>query len=322
VASEYRTGAEGALRCLSDVRLDDRSANQLDDSPGRFRLPYSSSGMPDTDLTDQTPDPRDLIRRAFFAARDSGKKADWYQMTAGVLKNRLLLLTSGAFDERDYSANSFTGFLRAFPDLVEVDAAFAPPRVVLKEFAPLRDVVAASRPAPRPRIRPDLWRAVVDFSSGIEYVWDSRTARARPKNEASGEDLPTIPTLTPGELRDWRRSFLENDASARQYANDPEVQAWLLENLSTSALPRALRGPWNKEMSRLLEQRLRDWFAGQKLEPPGDLVGIAPSETRLSSEDDDLRSIAIDVVSHMTADELRRLSFPAEAVLRALRRRV
>jgi hypothetical protein len=282
---------------------------------------YSSSGMGTGDPDAQAVEPRDLIRRAFFAARDSSKKADWYQMTAGVLKNRIRQLTAGSFDEADYSATSFTAFLRAFPDLVEVDAVARPPRVVLKEYAPAENVTAPVKPRRRPGIRPDLWQAVVDFSSGIQYVWDHHAGRARPRNEATAENLQIIPTVTRDELRDWRTKFVASNPLTREHAESPQVKTWIERGLGTSALPPTLRAPWNQEMSRLLEQKLRGWFAEMHLEPPADLVEQAPTEAKIASDLDDLRSIAIEVVTHMTADELRGLSFPSEAVLRALRRR-
>ena len=51
-----------------------------------------------------------LIVSAYERARSSGK-LDWNKMTMAVLKNRLLDLTQGAFDETTYGATSFTDFV-------------------------------------------------------------------------------------------------------------------------------------------------------------------------------------------------------------------
>lgn len=266
-------------------------------------------------------DPRELIRRAFFAARDGGKKPDWWEMTAGVLKNRLRQITGGTFDEADYGAHTFTAFLRAFPDLVEIDSLAKPPRVVLKEYAPADYFTPPLRGLRHPRIRRDLWQALVDYSSRIQYVWDQATGKARPRNEGMDEDAPVIPTLTPDELREWRRTFLATNPAAREYAESPQVLAWLERSLGTSALPTSLRGPWNQEMSRLLDEKIRRWFAEQRLQPPADLVEQPPTTEQVVSDTEDLREVALEVIAKMTLEELRGLKFPADAVLRAYRRR-
>jgi len=266
-------------------------------------------------------DPRDIIRRAFFAVRDGGKKPDWWEMTAGVLKNRLLQLTGGKFDEADYGAPSFTSFLRAFPDLVGIDSLTQPPRVILKEYAPVDALTPPLRGPGRPRIRRDIWQALVDFSSRIQYVWDESTGRAQPRSEGSDENARVIPTLTPDELHEWRRNFLTTNPAAIEYAQSAQVNTWLERDLSTSALPASLRGPWNQEMSRRLERKIRDWFVEQRLEPPTDLIEQPPTQERIASDVEDLRTVALEVIAQMTLEELRGLSFPAEAVLRAFRRR-
>ncbi len=270
-------------------------------------------------------DPRELIRQAFFAARASGKKPDWFQMTAGVLKNRLLKVTSGGFDERDYGAASFTDFLRAFPDLVDVDTLERPPRVVLKEYATANTSESQDGPrGRRPRIRADLWRAIIDYSSGIQYVWDINAKRARPRNQATAEDLPLIPTLTPDELRQWRRGFLESHPLAlavQDPAESAQLKTWLDRNLSTEALLPVLRAAWNQELSHAVERKLREWFTEFKLESPPDSFQEPATVTQIGTEVGDLRNLALEVVAHMTAEELKGLSFPSEAVLRALRRR-
>src|SRR5262245_29507279 len=109
-----------------------------------------------------------LVRRAFDRARSSGKE-DWHRMTVPVLKNRLLLVTEGTFRESDFGAVSFRDFLKRLPGgVVPLDESQNPAVVQLvTDEIPHR---GEHRPF-FPRIRPDLWRAVLDYSSGRRYSW-------------------------------------------------------------------------------------------------------------------------------------------------------
>lgn len=73
-----------------------------------------------------TGDARDLLVAAFESARATGKR-DWNTMTAAVLKNRVLQLTSRSFDEAALGFKNFTDLLDAMPDVVEVDRTARPP---------------------------------------------------------------------------------------------------------------------------------------------------------------------------------------------------
>src|SRR5271157_2021777 len=118
----------------------------------------------------EAPAAADLIERAFGLARQSGKP-DWWAMTIPVLKNRLLLLTNKTFKEADFGATSFRDFLNKIPDTVRVDDNSPPGFVILRSAAPERHERSSQSAFRGERIRPDLWRAVLDYSSGRKYVW-------------------------------------------------------------------------------------------------------------------------------------------------------
>lgn len=68
---------------------------------------------------------RELIRAAFEQARNSGKR-DWSEMTAAVLKNRILDMTGREFSEDRYGSPSFIHLVRRVPDLLEIVNARPP----------------------------------------------------------------------------------------------------------------------------------------------------------------------------------------------------
>ena len=76
-------------------------------------------------------DPQQLISRAYQQARRSGKP-DWHRMTAAVLKNRLLEITSREFNEARYDASNFMEFVSRYPELLSVDDSEFPPVVTLR----------------------------------------------------------------------------------------------------------------------------------------------------------------------------------------------
>ena len=77
-------------------------------------------------------DARELVERAFDAARDKGKP-EWHRMHLAVLKNRLLLLSDREFDETQHGASNFRQFVADLNDLLRLDLDTTPPMVELRE---------------------------------------------------------------------------------------------------------------------------------------------------------------------------------------------
>ena len=114
----------------------------------------------DMALSGRSTDPRDLILAAFAAARASGKK-DWREMTTPVLKNRLLKLTDGSFDESVHTTNGMRGLVELYPDLLELDRTGPYPVARLL----WRGDVADHRASLPFEVVPDDWRRKVTSRS-------------------------------------------------------------------------------------------------------------------------------------------------------------
>jgi hypothetical protein len=253
--------------------------------------------------------PHQLIEQAFDQARRSGKP-DWWLMAIPVLKNRILQITGRKFREADYGAKSFREFLRAAPDLIEVQEAPLPGQVTLRSAGATDLPSKESKP---PDIRPDLWEAVLDFSSGTRYVWDQTEARARRANE--GEQALRLPTVTADEFDGWRRDF------ANQYRSGDEptlkqLEHWRDLRLPTLALPPACRGAWNKYLKDHVKQHLAKWFEDNQLGGVPDL----PIQRRTSQDEElhELRNFVIRCVQQMSKAELEDLRLAPTSVLRVL----
>ncbi len=276
-------------------------------------------------------DGRQLILQAFEQARDAGKP-DWYRMTTAVLKNRLLALTGNTFDEAAYGAATFTGFMSEYDDLVDLDRSSFPPVVELRQMEPDMPVPVRNAHSPqhsphrgapsgRPRVRSDLWRAALDYSSRTQYVWDEVEGKARPSRP--GDDSPVIPTVSQGSHQEWREEFIA-DIESRPITPEEEYQldTWIQNQLPTSHLPRPLIGQWNGFLRDKVHRYLLDWFEDSGLEPPQDLFAASaverpPRQWSSSSDTEDLRQLVLRTVREMTDDELAQLSLPSRAVLRA-----
>ena len=124
---------------------------------------------------------QELIRLAFEAAKRSGRP-NWYRMDVGVLKNRILNVTNGGFRESDYGCTAFMEFVRSHSDILELDETGWPPSVTLKGVH--EEPELASDPV-RKQVRPDLWRAVMDFSGDRRYVWDDDEGVAKPAGDVA-----------------------------------------------------------------------------------------------------------------------------------------
>jgi hypothetical protein len=260
-------------------------------------------------------DASELVRAAFAAARKSGKP-DWDRMTTAVLKNRLLDLSAGSFKEQDHGARSILEFAKSLPELLVVDIEAFPPVVHLKESASPPTAPAAG---PKAQIRPDLWRAILDYRSGLKYVWDSATSSALPA-ESEADNRLALPTITEAQFREWRREFVEQVRSSNQQdtALIEKLEGWAEKNLPTHLLPPPLRGKWNGVLKGHVQQCLDSWFATNQLEKVPAVV--APTQAPEPVEKVQLRRTVQAVIDVMSESELGKLNLPASAIARLFRR--
>ncbi len=95
-------------------------------------------------------------------------------MAPAVLKNRLLDVTGRRFDQAQYGVQRFGELLPLLAGLVAVDTSARPAVVeLLPEARALLDEDSPSeQPSDRFSVRPDLWDAVLDFSSGAVWRWN------------------------------------------------------------------------------------------------------------------------------------------------------
>lgn len=236
----------------------------------------------------------ELVVTAFLhAQRKLGPEAT--TMTIGVLKNRLLQITDRRFDPRDFGVADMRAFVAMLAPQVlvtkktahgEVTLTTAPDanRVQGNASGHQRTTDATPMPAPpvevpqeilRPegRHRPDLWAAIMDYASGRTYVWDDRMGEARPRRGT--EVLPVMPTVTPVELGEWRRTFLNEQKASLEGSDLASAQRWQEQGLATVYLPSQLRQPWNRELALRVRQRLQEFFA--RLNPIASTFSDAPA---------------------------------------------
>jgi hypothetical protein len=265
-----------------------------------------------------TDTPSQLIQSAFAQANKSGK-SEWHRMTIAVLKNRLLTLTNGQFKETAFGAQTMRDFVKLASDIVRLDDDGHLPVVVLLAEEPTE--VPRESP-PSIRVRADLWRAIVDYSSHSTFVWDSERNCARAKLVT--DDLPALPTITDNDLRDWRRSFVDRHAAGLDAATINEVRVWQDRILSSKVLPRQLAETWLTELRDKVLSRLRLWFAESGIKEPPDLLQTLDAskfESKSYSDISALRRLAIDCIKIMNEQELSELRFPPGVFLRAMQER-
>ncbi|MFD1839615.1 ATP-binding protein [Paracidovorax cattleyae] len=235
----------------------------------------------------------ELVVAAFLLAqRKLGPEAT--TMTIGVLKNRLLQITDRRFDPKDFGVADMRGFLAMLAPQVlitkrtthgEATLTVAPESVHIARATPAKrrandvspmPVAHAEVPqdllTPAGRNRPDLWTAVMDYASGVAYVWDERLGEARPRRGM--EVLPVIPTVTSVELGEWRRTFVNEHKVGLEGADLASALRWQEQGLATIYLPAKLRQPWNRELGLRVRQRLQGFFA--QLNPKASSAAGAP----------------------------------------------
>lgn len=256
---------------------------------------------------------RALVERAFEAARASGHQK-WQVMTTAVLKNRILQATAREFDERDYGVDSIIDAIRLIPDLVELDETTRPPRVTLLLEAAdeaMKDPANHSQPVTSAgRVRPDLWNAVLDYSSPGAFVWDGAKAIRVQEDEVG--DRPRFPTISSEDMAQWRENFAAQNL-------DRNLDDWAARGLGTLALPADLRKPWNQIIKANTLSILSDWFEKQSLELPADLLASSalkdPNPDHADAEE--LRRFLMRCVAVMKPGELKAVQIPASVAFRA-----
>jgi hypothetical protein len=260
---------------------------------------------------------KELILKAFEKARASGKP-DWHRMTTAVLKNRLIQTTQGAFRESEFGAKNMLELVEQAKDIVTLDKTVIPPVVELvarEQAAPER---SASHYLPSDRIRPDLWQAVMDYSSGNQYVWDVEKGTARPRVAEDPTDY-LLPTITPEEDRAWRRSFVEEYAGEATGFVKDRLTAFVEHSVSPKVLPYVLLVKWNDFVKGHILETLTKWFEERKILAPDRLVVSVRRPPRIAQEDEvgQLRDLIIACVKSMTPQELATVALPPTAVIRA-----
>lgn len=258
-----------------------------------------------------------LIAQAYEQARRSGKQ-DWKKMTTAVLKNRLLDLTEGTFDQAAYGATTFMDFVARNSDTLKVDSSTVPPVVELRNAArPPQPSDETVDVATTYRVRPDLWKAALDYSSGRRYVWDLAQRKAVPSAGRAGELI--ISTVTANVQRGWRQQFITDVKQTLSDDEADQIDRWLQEHLGVAHLPVRLMSRWNNSFRDSVHEHLLQWFAKSNLQPPDDMMSIDGGTSGSSAETEALRELVLSVVRKMTRDELSRLTLPPGAVLRATR---
>jgi hypothetical protein len=236
-------------------------------------------------------------------------------MAIPVLKNRLLQMTNREFSETAYGAQTFRDFIDMHKETLRVEESPHPGFVVLMSA---ESEFEAGDVSPRrvPDVAPDLWRAVLDFSSGNKYVWDESKRAAR--HAAEGEDGLTLPSLTKEEWDTWREEFVREHPPEEEEESAKLVDVWRTKRLPTKALPLALQKVWSSYLKGKVQARLTSWFAENHLaEPRREEVSA-----RVGTPDqqvEQLRRFVITCVGRMTRQELEELRISPAVALRAVK---
>lgn len=305
---------------ILDPDLAGRAASPSRPGPAGVASPTAEPATPAAVSSNDTEYVRSLVLTAFEAARASGK-ADWRVMSIAVLKNRVSQAIGEKFDQRRYGYPRILDLALDFPDLLAVDLEAKPPLATLLDVPPDS---APNEVDETVQVRPDLWRAVIDYEGGEPYVFHAGAAVPASQAPVRGTGLPVLPTLCADELDLWRRDFANAEAGlldGREGASQ-RLAVWVEGGKGTRALPGVLQGRWNLYMKREVLARLRTWFADRGLPLPGDVVRTVertrrPHLARKVTEESELRRLIVECVARMTIDELRQVNLPAGAVLRS-----
>lgn len=238
-------------------------------------------------------------------------------MTTAVLKNRLIQLSKGSFRESEHGAKSMVELIEQAKDVVVLDKSQFPHVVELISSGVDKEALSLDEISME-LIRPDLWQATMDYTSGNQYVWDTKKGTARPRIAEDSADY-LLPTITSQVDAAWRKEFVEKVIGANSGALKKRLSAFVERSVSPRVLPRAVLVKWNDFVKEKIQQMLSKWFEDHKIQPPEKfVVKTIRRLPRIAQEDEveQLRDLIVACVRGMSPQELATINLPPLALLR------
>jgi hypothetical protein len=255
-----------------------------------------------------------IVAGAFEQAQGT-QKAEWREMTLPVLKNRMITVADGDFDEVDFGCPNLRYFVNEFPELLHVTPSRPHWTVRFLGAEPTAPNVAPKPPAAtataRGRVRPDIWTASVDYRSGQTYVWllDDKVAEAG----EPGDRALRFPTLSQRDIADWRAQFAVN---MKDDDRDDAIEKWLRVGGTSTMLAPGLRNEWNGYLRHQVQTHAERFFVEADLEAPPDLIINAGGRTTgMPAVAVDLRAALHLVIDQLPDRDLRQILVPATALI-------
>lgn len=297
---------------------------------------------------------RSLVVAAFDQAR-RGKSAagNWHLMRSAVLKNRLIQITNGDFKNSEFGSKPMTDVAMLLPDLLQVHSTnptvfeFLQPDLfeVLTATIPedagtwqsndqelgaqqdrfaLDHISFTSSDWETVRVRDDLWRSILDYSSSTPTIWDAEQGIARARQLMDLPETPALPTLDKGELERWRLEYAETLKAEVAHAEAEKIASWVTGSGALATLPKRFRAGWIELLKRRVADRLIEWFNSNSIPVPPDIFIRAEARGRTSDTPtmDEvvrtrrLRGLLVSALQQMTYEEMSDLRIPASVLVR------
>lgn len=281
--------------------------------PGSQASPISKSGTAGAESQDA---PRQftadevfrILVEAVAALEAAGKPA----IAAGVSARMRMVQPGFSVENTEFS--SFRDLTRAAEAAGFVDAIRGANDFVLKLRTP------AVRPVQGATLRPDLWRAIQDWTGGVTYAFDRVTHRTEPVGGRIPAHAVLAPSVNKATTVEWMSQF-----AAKQRADiRATLEAGLSEEDPVAGFQRAvkatdgLRRRWNGFLRDMVLGIAAVWASENQI-PRSDIFvpteSGRPAAPRPTTEDEALRQRILDILKSMPLHELLRLPIPLEHAL-------
>jgi hypothetical protein len=268
---------------------------------------------------------------------------------AAGLKPRLQSLSNGEFDETRLGFPTFKAFLQEAEKAGIVELGRTPSDLVVmprRAMPPPSTTTSPAQDLRGKKIRPDLWRAWIEWSPELRRYYDKESDRVlflvdranddEPENLAAtraevaanpGRYIPIEPissTATVEAMRDFASSWTdETDRAAMQEAlasSTPEEAAMNFTRLLRVRSP--IGAAWHLTRLNQVSQAIAAWKQTHQLEVQH-LVPTQGAERRsniasvpsIGIDEEELRGRILEAVQRMALSDLLRLPIPAEYLL-------
>lgn len=266
-----------------------------------------------------------LLTRAVTELHETGRATK----AAGVSARMRRMDPAFSIDRTPFS--SFRGVIEAAVARNLVSAERGASDFELRPVSSASNDTVPSASNARTTLRPDLWRALLDWTPNVRHGFNRASKNTISLGETVPDDTVLVPSVSRDERVSWMTAFTEEEADlavksslAEGLASDDPASGFMSAVRSSTTLQRR----WKRVLRGKILARAEEWAAANTIPPDDMYVASRPTTPRPvvtppspvpsagDSGSEDTRERILAMLSTLPLHELLKLRIPLEYTLR------